>query len=686
MASRRILILGGGFAGVKCARTLRTLLPRNEFEIVVFNRENHMVFHPLLAEVASAAVQPKDVGAPLRQLLHGVQCRTEEVLNICLDDNAVEYEAYDGTKRRMQYDQLVIACGSTVNLGLIPGMDDHAFSLKTIGDALALQAHVMEQMEKAEVCESVERRRWYLTFVVVGGGFSGVEVAGEINDLVRKSRKFFSNIKANDICVTVVHSRDQILPEVNPSLRDFAKKAMEKNGVEFILNVCATRCTPEGVQLNDGRFIDGSTVVCTIGNSTLPIITRLNVQKENGRLVTNPDMSLANYDNVWAIGDCAAIINAVDNRLCPPVGQFAERQGKQVAHNVAHRLHGKPTHPFSYKMMGQLCSIGGHSAVAEMLGLRLSGFPAWFAWRGIYLMKLPSLAQQAKVGLEWMCDLIFPRTLAHIKADRTKRICRALYAPGDYVFHQGDPATDFYVIEQGEVEVVKDCEVVAVLGPGDFFGESALIDSRPRNAAVRARTEVEVTLLGRNVFTQISAALHPLRDAVATAVKRRTNVLKNLGDLRAILDEIPLEEALEPLPAQPLRESDSLEDAVDRINKYRLDFCCVVCKKGLLTGIVSRSDLLRAIEVAAAAPAGSRPEICVKDIMVEEPLAITASDTTTLAVLMMREHGLKKLPVVESCENRKIKGYVRIENIMDRCMKAMSKRDLEAAQMDAVHQ
>lgn len=387
---KRILILGGGFAGVKCARTLTKHLSTTECEIVLFNRENHMVFHPLLAEVASAAVQPKDVAAPLRQLLRGVKCRTEEVLSIDIANKLIEYEGYDGKRRQMEYDHVVISCGNTANLSLIPGMDDHAFGLKTVGDALALQAHIMEMLEKAEVCEDEAMKRFYLSFVVVGGGFSGVEVAGEINDLVRKSRKFFPTIGEKDITVIIVHSGEHILPEVSITLRTFAERKMKEAGVSMVLNAMAAAATPDGVILKDGTILEAATVVCTIGTTTLPVINRIDLPKERGRLKTEPDMSLPGYPHTWAIGDCAAVTNAEDGKLCPPVAQFAERQGTQVAENIIRRLKGEETKPFTFKMMGAMCSIGGRNAIAEVMGLRVSGMPAWFVWRGVYLMKLPS--------------------------------------------------------------------------------------------------------------------------------------------------------------------------------------------------------------------------------------------------------------------------------------------------------
>lgn len=245
MGMTQIIIVGGGFAGVKCAKTLRKRLSVNAREIVLFSQENNMVFYPLLAEVAGAAINPGAVTVPLRQMLPGVRCRTEEVRHIDLATSEVEYERYDGRLGRLTFDHAVLACGPAVNLSIVPGMADHAFPLKSMGDAMALRFHVMEQLEKAEVCDDPERRRWYLSFVVVGGGFTGVEAAGEINDLIRASTRFYSNFSAHDVTVTLVHSRDQILPEVSLTLREFARTKIEQAGIRMVLNA------PCGV--GDGR-------------------------------------------------------------------------------------------------------------------------------------------------------------------------------------------------------------------------------------------------------------------------------------------------------------------------------------------------------------------------------------------------------------------------------------------------
>ena len=280
MSMTRIIIVSGGFAGVKCARTLRKKLSTNTCEIVLFSRENNMVFYPLLAEVAGAAINPGAVTVPLRQMLPGVRCRTEEVRRIDLTASEVEYERYDGRPGRVTFDYAVLACGTAVNLSLVPGMADHAFPLKSVGDAMALRFHAMEQLEKAEVCDDPERRRWYLSFVVVGGGFTGVETAGEINDLIRASARYYGNFSARDVTVTLVHSRDQILPEVSPTLREFARTKMEQAGIHMILNARAVSATAEGVELHDGRVLRGATVVCTIGTTAPLLVHRLDVSKE----------------------------------------------------------------------------------------------------------------------------------------------------------------------------------------------------------------------------------------------------------------------------------------------------------------------------------------------------------------------------------------------------------------------
>ena len=271
----RVVIVGGGFAAVKFAETLRKKMRASECEIVMFSRENHMVFHPLLADVAGASVNADGAAAPLRQMLPGVACRTERVQRILLESSQIEYDDGTGALVSIKYDHLVVACGAESNLGIIPGMNDHAFAFKVMRDAIELRQHVVRQMELAEACNDPERRRSLLSFIVVGAGFSGVEVAGELNELVRSSTRFYRNFRKEDVLVTLVHSQAQILPEVAPSLREFARKKMEKNGVTMLLNTRAVAATHEGIELKDGKMLRCSTIVCTIGTAISPLVQHL---------------------------------------------------------------------------------------------------------------------------------------------------------------------------------------------------------------------------------------------------------------------------------------------------------------------------------------------------------------------------------------------------------------------------
>jgi len=524
---QRIVIIGGGFAGAKCAKTLRGLLPVGEWEIVVFSTENHMVFFPLLAEVASAAVSPTDMAAPLRQLLKGVHCRTEEVLDIDLANSVIKYEGSRSIHEQMKYDHIVIASGNTNNLDVIPGMANYAFTLKSVGDALKIQAHIIGQLERAELETNAEQKKKLLTFAVVGGGFSGVELAGELNDFLRTSSRFYASFNEKDIEVYLIHSHDHILPEVGPSLRKFALDKMTKRGVLFYLNSSAAQCSEDGIELKDGRWIKAGTVVCTIGTKALPFIERLKVPKNKNKIAVNADMSIDGLGNAWAIGDCAAVTNAVDGKLSPTTAQFAERQGVQAAKNIYRRFRGEKTLPFSHQSQGTLCSIGGKSAVADTFGIHISGFFAWVVWRGVYLIKLPSWWQRLKIAIAWAMELFITPSLTYVPQDTANAIAFTNVCAGEYIFQAGDRASEFYMIEVGEVEVLEPNDggenVIRVLGPGEFFGESSLLERREHRHTCRARSDSKIIVMGKNIFGEMSERYKPFKESLARAISGRNS-------------------------------------------------------------------------------------------------------------------------------------------------------------------
>lgn len=670
MKRPRVVIVGGGFAGVKCAKTLRRRLSATDCEIVLFNRENHMVFHPLLAEVAGSSTNPDAVAAPLRQFLRHVHCRTETVTRIDVVDRRVFFERHDGRPGQLDFDQVVVACGRVVNLGAVPGMSDHAFAFKTVGDAMALRAHAIQQLEFAEVCADVEQRRQALSFIVVGGGYSGVEVAGEINDLVRGSRRFYPNIAEDDISVTLIHSGDEILPEIGPRLRDFARRKMEQAGVTMVLGARASAATGDGVWLQDGRQLRGATVVCTIGTSPPLLVARMEAPKANGALLTEADMRLQGIECAWAIGDCARIANATDGWACPPTAQFAERQGQQVAENIARAFRGRSTRPFAFKPIGQLCAIGRHTAVAELFGWRGSGFLAWCIWRLVYLAKLPSWSRRVKVAGDWAWELLFARDLMALRIDPTERVSHAYFRKGDYVFRQGDPALNFYAVEKGEVEVVRKApggageELIAVLGPGDYFGEMALLEQRARSASVRARTDVEVTTLGAGVFSRLSHSLAALQQQLAESLRRRSaNMPTRLPEVHSLLQEKPLSALVEAIPAT-LPVDTPLHQALALFARERVDVLYLVETDQRLRGVLTRTDLLRSVDAAISVPKEQRLSFTVGNFMSPNPVAVTLGDSLPTAAALLWNRGLKVIPVVVDAESRRLAGCIRAETLM----------------------
>ena len=280
MNRTKIVIIGGGFAAAKWGRTLMKRLARDERRIVVYSRENHMVFHPLLADVAGASIHPDSPAATIRQMLPGVECSTETVERIDIPDGQIEFQNEQGQLKRTNYDHLVIACGAESNLGIIPGMSHHAFPFKTMKDAVALRSHIIDQLEKGGgVFSYWSVQKFNLSFVMIGGGFSGVELAGEVNDLIRDSTRFYRNFTEDDISVILVHSKDQLLPEVSPTLRDFTLKKMQRAGIKILLKTSAAAATPEGVGLPDGSLLRAATVVCTIGTTPSPLVQHVDVER-----------------------------------------------------------------------------------------------------------------------------------------------------------------------------------------------------------------------------------------------------------------------------------------------------------------------------------------------------------------------------------------------------------------------
>jgi len=341
MPRRRIIIIGGGFAGADLARSLRGKLPYG-WEVVLFSRENHFVFTPLLAEVVGSAIDPRHVVWAIREMTPGTACRTVAVRKLDLERREVIYEDSVGGEVREAWDHLVLACGLDVNLGMIPGMAQHAWPVKRLGDALALRNHVIQQLERAESEPDGERRAQLLSFAVVGGGFTGIELAGSIMDLLIDATRFYQRFDRDALRVTVVEGAPRILATLPESLSAYAERDLRARGLTLLMGQHVKEIRADGIALGDGSTISASTVITAVGNKTQPLLEDTPLPKERGRLIVSGTMRVDGREDIWALGDCAAVPNGFDNQVSPTLGQFSIRQATQLAENLIAVVSGKP--------------------------------------------------------------------------------------------------------------------------------------------------------------------------------------------------------------------------------------------------------------------------------------------------------------------------------------------------------
>jgi NADH:ubiquinone reductase (H+-translocating) len=514
----RVVILGGGFGGVYAALALEKALRRREdYEIVLVNSENYFVFQPMLPEVISGTIGLTDVVSPLRRLLRRTDIHIRDVESVDLQKRVVTTSpGFQPHPHLIPFDHLVLAMGTVTDFRGLPGLPEHAMPFKNLGDALALRNHVIRALEEASIeRHDMELRQQLLTFVVAGGGFSGVEVAAELNDFVRAVARSYAQIDPAEIRVILLHALDRILPEMDESLALFAQKILCQRGVELRLKTRLASATGNAAILEGGEAIPTRTLVSTVPAFAHPLIEALPLPKaKNGRLLTDGHLQVDGTSNVWAVGDCARIANP-DGTVVPPTAQHATRQADVVAHNILAAIRGGPKRVFDFSGLGKMGSLGHQSAVAEILGVKLSGFVAWWVWRTIYLMKMPGWGRRLKVASAWTLDLILPPELVELRFGRSQGMTQEHYEPGQDIFRQGDLGDRLYIILSGEAEVRRketDGEVVlARLGPGQCFGEMALVNMATRNAGVRCLTPMDVLSLPKKDFAVLAANLPDLR-------------------------------------------------------------------------------------------------------------------------------------------------------------------------------
>jgi len=415
----RVVIVGGGFAGCAVAARLERRFARTrDIEITLIDRENFSVFTPLLPEVPSGALEAKHIVSPLRARLRRTLVRQAEVHAIDVQQRTITAgHCRACAEYVIEYDYLVLALGSVTNYFGLPGVAAHAMTLKSLADATTLHGHVIGKFEHADLEPDGGARRRLLTFVVAGGGFAGVETAAELNDFVRAAGRYYPGLRPEDARVLLVHSGDRILPEVSEALSAYALRKLRNRGVEVRLKTRIAACDRGQVSLAGGEDVASDTLVWTAGVAAHPLLDEIDVPKNAmGRVEVDATLAVRGRPGVFALGDCAAVPDAATGRPCPPTAQYAIRMGRVVADNIAAAIRGAAPRAFHYRPIGLLASLGRRSAVAEIMGLRFSGFLAWWLWRSIYLMKLPGLERKVRVMLDWTLDLVFPRDIVYLRS------------------------------------------------------------------------------------------------------------------------------------------------------------------------------------------------------------------------------------------------------------------------------
>ena len=409
----RIVILGGGFAGLYTALELdREFASRPDVQITLVNRENFVLFTPMLHEIAAGDLDTTNIVNPLRKLLKHVSFIEGRVHGIDLERRRVVVgHGIDEHTHTVEYDQLVLALGSVTQFFGLPGVEENALTMKSLSDAVQLRNRLIAILEAADTECSAGDRRSLLSVAVAGAGFAGVETLASINDFLRSSLQYYPNLSEADLQLRLIHPGDVILPELSPRLGKYAQKKLEERGIEVLAHARVKSYDGAVIHLGDGSSIPAQTLIWTAGTTPNPLVGKLPCGIERGRVKATAEMAVPEWPGLWALGDCALVPDLTTGKFCPPTAQHALRQGKVLANNLMAYVDGGPYKKFKFKTIGQLATIGHRAGVASIFGVNISGFLAWWMWRTIYLSKLPRLEKKIRVALDWTLDLLFSKDL-----------------------------------------------------------------------------------------------------------------------------------------------------------------------------------------------------------------------------------------------------------------------------------
>jgi NADH dehydrogenase len=397
------LILGGGFAGSYVARFL------GKAGATIVSRENFMLYTPMLPEAASGTLEPRHVVVPIRMMCPHADLLLGRAFALD-DDRQIVSIATAAGDIDVHYEQLVVALGAVARTLPIPGLAEHALGFKSLADAIWVRNHVLQQLELAAAAGTEDAKR-HLSFVFVGAGYAGVEALAELSDLVRDALRFYPALKGMRQRWVLVDAAPKILPEIPKRLGEYATRELWKRGVDIRVSTTLESAEPHSVTLSDGTTLETETLVWTAGVRSNPLLAELGLPLDDrGRVIVDPLLRVEGRGNIWGLGDCARVPNeATPGHPDPPTCQHALRQARRLAKNLrgGHK-------PYRYRMLGQVATLGRHKGIADVIGLRLRGFPGWFVTRTYHLYQLPLLSRKLRVVVDWTVALFFRRDIAEL--------------------------------------------------------------------------------------------------------------------------------------------------------------------------------------------------------------------------------------------------------------------------------
>ncbi|HEY3000933.1 MAG TPA: NAD(P)/FAD-dependent oxidoreductase [Kribbellaceae bacterium] len=415
-----VLIVGGGYVGMYTAYGLRRAARSGRIRVTVVDPRSVMTYQPFLPEAAAGSVEPRHVVVPLRKVLKGCRVVTGRVSGIDHSRKVATVTPEEGPDYELAYDQIVVALGSVARTLPIPGLAEEAIGFKQVEEAIALRNKVLDRLDVASSQPDEALRRSALTFVFVGGGYAGVEAFAELEDMARYATRYYDNVTPDDMRWVLVEATGRILPEVGEDLGRYTVRQLQKRNLDIRLNTRLVSCEKGHVVLSDGEEFDADTIVWTAGVKANPALAQTDLPLDDkGRVLCHADLRVVDRPGAWSAGDNAAVPDLSSKEpgaLCSPSAQHAVRQAARLAKNILRVVDGKEPKNYEHKHVGSVASLGLHKGVAQLFGVKVKGWPAWFLHRTYHVSRVPTFNRKARVVLDWTLALFFRREVVSMGA------------------------------------------------------------------------------------------------------------------------------------------------------------------------------------------------------------------------------------------------------------------------------